>query len=76
MLEAENVQTSSASFMPMPQELIDHVLRLGGNSYDLRMVIASEFQKNRSLQEISAVLQQEFQGGNGFKLDGVDYSAW
>ena len=76
MLEAENVQTSSASFMPMPQELIDHVLRLGGNSYDLRMVIASEFQKNRSLQEISAVLQQEFQGRNGFKLDGVDYSAW
>ena len=62
--------------MPMPQELIDHVLRLGGNSYDLRMVIASEFQKNRSLQEISAVLQQEFQGRNGFKLDGVDYSAW
>ena len=76
MIDAENAQTSSASFMPMPQELIDHVLRLGGNSYDLRMVIASEFQKNRSLQEISAVLQQEFQGGNGFKLGGTDYSAW
>ena len=76
MIEAENVQTSSASSMPIPQELIDHVLRLGGNSYDLRMVIASEFQKDKSLWEISEVLQWEFQGGNGFKLDGTDYSAW
>ena len=32
MLEAENAQTSSASSLSIPSELIDHVLRLGGNS--------------------------------------------
>ena len=76
MIDAENVQTSSASFMPMPQELIDHVLRLGGNSNDTRMVLAAAFQKEKPAEEIAEILRQEFHGGNGFKLDGTDYSAW
>lgn len=41
MPEAENVQTSSASSMPIPQELLDHVLRLGGNSDDISVWAAS-----------------------------------
>ena len=76
MPEAENVQTSSASSMPIPQELLDHVLRLGGNSDDTRMVLAAAFQKEKSAEEITEILRQEFHGGNGFKLDGTDYSAW
>ena len=76
MLEAENVQTSSAFSVSMPQELIDHVLRLGGNSDDTRMVLAAAFQKEKSAEEIAEILRQEFHGGNGFKLDGTDYSAW
>ena len=76
MLEAENAQTSSASSLSIPSELIDHVLRLGGNSDDTRMVLAAAFQKEKSAEEITEILRQEFHGGNGFKLDGADYSAW
>lgn len=76
MLEAENAQTSSASSLSIPSELIDHVLRLGGNSDDTCMVLAAAFQKEKSAEEITEILRQEFHGGNGFKLDGADYSAW
>ena len=76
MPEAENVQTSSAFSVSMPQALIDHVLRLGGNSDDTRMVLAAAFQKEKSAEEVAEILRQEFHGGNGFKLDGADYSAW
>ena len=76
MIDAENVQTSSAFSVSMPQELIDHVLRLGGNSDDTRMVLAAAFQKEKTPEEITEILRQEFHGGNGFKLDGADYSAW
>lgn len=41
MPEAENVQTSSASSLSIPPELIDHVLRLGGNSDDISVWAAS-----------------------------------
>ena len=72
MIDAENVQTSSAFSVSMPQELIDHVLRLGGNSDDTRMVLAAAFQKEKTPEEITEILRQEFHGGNGFKLDGAD----
>ena len=52
------------------------MLRLGGNSDDTRMVLAAAFQKEKSAEEITEILRQEFHGGNGFKLDGADYSAW
>lgn len=52
------------------------MLRLGGNSDDTRMVLAAAFQKEKSAEEITEILRQEFHGGNGFKLDGTDYSAW
>ena len=52
------------------------MLRLGGNSDDSRMVIASAFQKQYTLDEIAAVLREEFHGGNGFKDEGAEYAAW
>ena len=52
------------------------MLRLGGNSDDTRMVLVAAFQKEKSAEEITEILRQEFHGGNGFKLDGTDYSAW
>ena len=58
------------------QEQIDHVLRLGGNSDDSRMVIASAFQKQYAMEEIAAVLREEFYGGNGFKDASTEYAAW
>ena len=58
------------------QEEIDHVLRLGGNSDNTRMVVASAFQKQKPLENIAAVLKREFHGGNGFKTGNAEFAAW
>ena len=58
------------------QEEIDHVLRLGGNSDNTRMVVASAFQKQKPHEDIAAVLKREFHGGNGFKTEKAEFAAW
>ena len=72
--EAESAQTPFA--FSVSQAQLDHVLRLGGNSDNPRMVIAAAFQKQKSTEDIAALLQNTFHGGNGFKLDGTELSAW
>ena len=72
--EAESAQTPFA--FSVSQEQIDHVLRLGGNEDDTRMVIAAAFQKQKSVEDIAALLQSTFHGGNGFKTREGELSAW
>ena len=72
--EAESAQTPFA--FSVSQAQLDHVLRLGGNEDNTRMVIAAAFQKQKSTEDIAALLQNTFHGGNGFKLDGTELSAW
>ena len=72
--EAESAQTPFA--FSVSQEQIDHVLRLGGNADDARMVIAAAFQKQKSTEDIAALLQNTFHGGNGFKTPEGELSAW
>ena len=73
--EAENVAQTSSAFS-VSQEQLDHVLRLGGNADDTRMVIAAAFQKQKPLENIAALLQSTFHGGNGFKTPEGELSAW
>lgn len=72
--EAESAQTPFA--FSVSQAQLDHVLRLGGNEDDTRMVIASAFQKQKSVEDIAALLQSTFHGGNGFKTPEGELSAW
>ena len=72
--EAESAQASFA--FSVSQEQLDHVLRLGGNSDNTRMVIAAAFQKQKSTEDIAALLQSTFHGGNGFKTPEGELSAW
>ena len=72
--EAESAQASFA--FSVSQAQLDHVLRLGGNSDDTRMVIAAAFQKQKSVEDIAALLQSTFHGGNGFKTPEGELSAW
>ena len=72
--EAESAQAPFA--FSVSQEQIDHVLRLGGNSDDTRMVIAAAFQKQKSTEDIAALLQSTFHGGNGFKTPECELSVW
>ena len=52
------------------------MLRLGGNSDDTRMVIAAAFQKQKPTENLAALLQNTFHGGNGFKTPEGELSAW
>ena len=72
--EAESAQTPFA--FSVSQEQLDHVLRLGGNEDDTRMVIAAAFQKQKSVEDIAALLRSTFHGGNGFKMPEGELSAW
>ena len=52
------------------------MLRLGGNTEELRMRVAAEFEKRRSIDEIAAFLPTVYRGGNGFTIDGEKYAVW
>ena len=72
--EAEDAQAPSA--FSFPQEVMDDVLRLGGNTDGLRMRVVAEFEKRRSVDEIAAFLPTVYRGGNGFTIDGLKYAVW
>ena len=72
--EAESAQTPFA--FSVSQAQLDHVLRLGGNADNTRMVIAAAFQKQKSTEDIAALLQNTFHGGNGFKTPEGELSVW
>ena len=73
--EAESVAQTPFAFS-VSQAQLDHVLRLGGNEDNTRMVIAAAFQKQKSTEDIAALLQSTFHGGNGFKTPEGELSAW
>lgn len=73
--EAESVAQTPFAFS-VSQEQLDLVLRLGGNEDDTRMVIAAAFQKQKPVEDIAALLQSTFHGGNGFKTPEGELSAW
>ena len=61
--EAESVKTSSA--FSFAQADIDHVLRLGGNTYRQRERIVAAFEEQKSTVEIADTLKNLYHGGNG-----------
>ena len=73
--EAESVAQTPFAFS-VSQEQLDLVLRLGGNEDNTRMVIAVAFQKQKSTEDIAALLQNTFHGGNGFKTPEGELSVW
>lgn len=72
--EAEDAQAPSA--FSFPQEVMDDVLRLGGNTDELRMRVVAEFEKQRSIDEIAAFLPTVYRGGNGFTVNSYKYAVW
>ena len=55
---------------------MDDVLRLGGNTDELRMRVVAEFEKRPSIDEIAAFLPTVYHGGNGFTVNGDKYAVW
>lgn len=69
--EAENVAHTSSAFS-FAQNVIDHVLRLGGNTDRQRERVVAAFEKQKTTAEIAEILKTLYHGGNG--LGSV--SAW
>ena len=73
--EAESY-TPSAFSMSIPNEDIDHILRMEGNTDHARMMIATEFSKGKNTEEMAAFLPNTFHGGNGIVTDTGRYAVW
>ena len=73
--QAEYVEPTSSAFS-FTREQIDRILILGGNDPHLRMMVALEYMKSRSAEEIAKRLPELYHGCNGFKLDGAEISVW
>ena len=58
------------------QEIIDTVLKYGGNERDTRMRITAEFMKDKTVEEHGVFLRNFFHGGNGFKIDNREICGW
>ncbi len=52
------------------------MLVVGGNEPALRMMVALEYMKGKSTEEIAKRLPELYQGSNGFKLNGIEATAW
>jgi len=73
--EADRTQSVQSAFS-FAQADIDHILRIGSNTTHAREYIVDAFQKQKSTEEIAALLQKEFHGGYGIKGEQGDYAAW
>ena len=65
-----------SSAFSFSSEQIDQMLIAGGNEPDLRMMVALEYMKGKSTEEIAKRLPELYCGSNGFKLDGAEVSVW
>ena len=84
LFPSENEQISfidrAESFMPFAfsfsQEEIDHFLLLGSNTDEARKIVALEYMKQKSIDEIIPTLKQVYHGGYGLKENSGNISAW
>lgn len=58
------------------QEEIDHFLLLGSNTDEARKIVALEYMKQKSIDEIIPTLKQVYHGGYGLKENSGNISAW
>ena len=71
--QAESFKPSAFSFT---QEEIDHFLLLGSNTDEARKIVALEYMKQKSVEEIAQTLKEVYHGGFGIKEDSGNISAW
>lgn len=73
---AQNEGIQGRFELPMQQEEIDAILIHGGNEDHLRLKVLAEYSKGKSVEELADFLQRNFQGGNGYEVEGNKVCAW
>ena len=80
--EAEQIQTIDEADDPtvaasfLMEKAADVMLRLGGNSEEIRKELAFDYRVGKSADEIAAHMRALYHGGDGFEIDGWRFSAW
>ena len=73
--EAESAPAAPFVFS-LPQEDIDHLLRVGSNTEDARTKLVLEFMKQKPLSELTAFVKQTYHDGYGLKTERGNLSSW
>ncbi|MDD6033134.1 MAG: class I SAM-dependent methyltransferase, partial [Oscillospiraceae bacterium] len=75
IIEAESAQAAPFA-SSLPQEDIDHLLRLGSNTEQARLKIVNEFMKQKPVSELTAFVKQIYHDGYGLKTNNGSVSSW
>lgn len=66
-----------AGEIPIPEEVVDEILRTGGNRKASQLRIIYNFMSEQTLEEYTEFVKREYRkGGKGFQIDGNEYSVW
>ena len=66
-----------AGEIPIPEEVIDEILRTGGNRKASQLRIIYNFMSEQTPEEYTEFVKREYRkGGKGFQIDGNEYSVW
>lgn len=60
----------------MPQADIDHLLRLGSNTENARILLALEFMKQKPMSELTAFVKKTYHDGYGLITESGSISSW
>ena len=73
----ERVAALYAGEIPIPESVVDEILRTGGNRNGSQLRIIYNFMSEQSPGEYTEFVKREYgKGGKGFQIDGVEYSVW
>jgi len=66
-----------AGEIPIPESVVDEILRTGGNRAGSQLRIIYNFMSEQAPEEYTEFVKREYRkGGKGFQIDGSEYSVW
>ena len=66
-----------AGEIPIPESVVDEILRTGGNRAGSQLRIIYNFMSEQPPEEYTEFVKREYrEGGKGFQIDGNEYSVW
>ena len=66
-----------AGEIPIPESVVDDILRTGGNRAGSQLRIIYNFMSEQVPEEYTEFVKREYRkGGKGFQIDGSEYSVW
>ena len=79
--QRRNIEERTAALyageIPIPEEVVDEILRTGGNRKASQLRIIYNFMSEQTSEEYAEFVKREYRkGGKGFQIDGREYSVW